>query len=52
MRIDGAKLSTERERKILSHRELARAAGLSSTRVIKLEIITRSSGHTRRAFAS
>jgi transcriptional regulator with XRE-family HTH domain len=37
MRIDGAKLRTERERKILSHRELARAAGLSPTTVIKLE---------------
>jgi transcriptional regulator with XRE-family HTH domain len=37
MRIDGAKLRTERERKILSHCELARAAGLSPTTVIKLE---------------
>jgi transcriptional regulator with XRE-family HTH domain len=37
MRIDGAKLRTERERKILSHRELAQAARLSRTTVIKLE---------------
>ena len=37
MRISGRKLRRERERQILSHRELARKAGVSPTTVIALE---------------
>jgi transcriptional regulator with XRE-family HTH domain len=37
MRISGRKLRRERERQILSHRELARKAAVSPTTVIALE---------------
>jgi len=47
MKVVGQKLKKAREAKILSHRELALAAGLSPTTVLKLENAEESTPHPR-----